>query len=94
MRHFVSKEPRKGLALRETYTEVLDVVEDLVVQGEVVAGDDVDTGILLDLPVSKAKALGLSEEVGLGDLAAPVYMLGSAAVVWEEGLRRGGGGVY
>lgn len=37
-----------------TYTEVLDVVQDLIVQGEVVAGDDVDTGIFLDLPVGKS----------------------------------------
>lgn len=47
-------------------------MEDLVVEGEVVAGDDVDTGILLDLPVSKTEALGLSEEVGLRDLSTPV----------------------
>jgi len=55
-----------------THTKVLDVAEDLVVQGEVVAGDDVDTGILLDLPVGKTEALGLGEEVGLGQLATPV----------------------
>ncbi len=55
-----------------TYTEGLDVVEDLVVQGEVIAGDDIDAGILLDLPVSKTKTLGLGEEVGLGELATPV----------------------
>lgn len=47
--------------------------EDLVVQGEVVAGNDVDTGILLDLPVGQTQALGLSEQVGLGDLATPVW---------------------
>jgi hypothetical protein len=47
-------------------------VEDLVVEGEVVAGDDVDTSILLDLPVSKTEALSLSEEVGLRDLSTPV----------------------
>jgi hypothetical protein len=55
-----------------TYTKVLDLVEDVVVESEVVAGDDVDTGILLDLPVSKAETLGLSKEVRLGDLSAPV----------------------
>jgi hypothetical protein len=47
-------------------------VKDLVVEGEVVAGDDVDTGILLDLPVGKTEAFGLSEEVSLGDLSTPV----------------------
>jgi hypothetical protein len=56
----------------DTYTKVLDLVEDVVVESEVVAGDDVDTGILLDLPVSKAEALGLSEEIRLGDLSTPV----------------------
>ena len=59
------------------------MVEDLVVQSEVVAGDDVDTGILLDLPVSKAEALGLGEEVGLRDLATPVYMCESVTVLWK-----------
>lgn len=58
-----------------TYTEVLDVCEDLVVQGEVVAGDDVDASILLDLPVGKTQALGLSKEVGLRDLSTPVYFV-------------------
>ena len=56
----------------DTYTKVLDLVEDVVVESEVVAGDDVDTGVLLDLPVSKAETLGLSEEVRLGDLSTPV----------------------
>lgn len=55
-----------------THTKVLDVVQDVVVQGEVIAGDDINTGILLDLPVSKAESLGLGEEIGLGDLSAPV----------------------
>jgi hypothetical protein len=55
-----------------TYTKVLDLVQDVVVESEVTAGDAVDTGLLLDLPVGEAKALGLGEEVGLRDLAAPV----------------------
>src|SRR5690606_37695673 len=55
-----------------TYTEVLDLVQDVVVESKVTAGDAVDTSLLLDLPVGEAKALGLGEEVGLGDLAAPV----------------------
>lgn len=55
-------------------------MEDLIVQSKVVAGDDVDTGILLDLPVSKTEALGLSEEISLRDLATPVYYL----LVWDR----------
>ena len=49
--------------MRGAYTEVLDLVEDLVVESKVVARDDVHAGILLDLPVGKTKALGLGEEV-------------------------------
>jgi len=48
------------------------VREHLVVQGEVVAGDDVHAGVLLDLPVREPETLGLGEEVRLRELAAPV----------------------
>lgn len=37
----------------------------MVVQGKVVAGDNIDTGILLDLPVCEPQPLGLGEEIGL-----------------------------
>lgn len=50
--------------------------KDLIVESEVVGWDDVDTGILLDLPVSKTEALGLSQELLLGDLASPVVLGG------------------
>jgi predicted transcriptional regulator len=46
------------------------VVEDVVVEGEVVAGDDIDAGILLDLPVLESQPLALSEEVLARQLAA------------------------
>lgn len=46
--------------------------QDLVVEGKVVAGDNVDAGILLDLPVGKAEPLGLGDELLLGELATPV----------------------
>jgi hypothetical protein len=58
------------------YVEVLDVGKDLIVEGKVVGWDDVDTGILLDLPVSKTEALGLSEKLILGDLSTPVVLGG------------------
>jgi hypothetical protein len=57
-----------------TYAEVLDVVEDVVVESKVAAGDAVDTSILLNLPVSKTKTLSFLEKLGLGDLATPVYI--------------------
>ena len=66
-----------------TYTEVLTLGKDLVVQSEVIAGDDVDTSILLDLPVSKTKALGLSKEVSLGELATPVSLGGLLQVTQD-----------
>ena len=44
----------------------------MVVHGKVVARDDVDASIFLDLPVGKTKALGLSEELILGELPAPI----------------------
>lgn len=59
-----------------TYIEELDVVEDVVVVGEVVRGDDVDTGILLDLPVGETEPLTLGEESLLGDLVSPVSLVG------------------
>lgn len=52
------------------------MVEDVVIVGEVVGGDDVDTGILLDLPVGESEPLALSKEVGLGELVAPVGLVG------------------
>jgi hypothetical protein len=66
---------RQG-GIPQTYTKVLDVRENLIVQGEVVAGDDVDAGILLDLPVSQTKSLGLSKKLSLRELSTPVYKIG------------------
>lgn len=58
------------------YGEILDVCKDLIVKSKVVGWDDVNTGILLDLPVSKTETLGLREEILLGDLASPVVLGG------------------
>ena len=62
--------------LSSTHVEELDVVEDMVVVGKVVGGDDVDTGILLDLPVGETEPLGLGEEGLLVELASPVGLVG------------------
>lgn len=61
---------------RITYAEVLDVGEDLVVQGEVIARDDINASILLDVPVLQTESLGFREKVGLGELSAPVCFSG------------------
>jgi len=39
--------------VRTTYAKVLDLVEHVVVESKVVAGNDVDAGVLLDLPVGQ-----------------------------------------
>lgn len=62
------------LAVLNAYTEVLDLVEDLIVESEVIAWDGVDAGLLLDVPVLKTESLGLSKELGLGELSAPVCL--------------------
>jgi len=41
-----------------TYTKVLDVGEDLIVESKVIAGDDIDAGVFLDLPVREPEPLG------------------------------------
>jgi hypothetical protein len=64
-----------GVTLRDG-VEHLDVVEDVVVEGEVVAGDNIDAGILLDLPVFESESLALSEEILARQFAAPVGLVG------------------
>lgn len=44
----------------------------MVVEREVVGGNDVGTGILLEFPVGGAEGLCSFEEVLLGDLSNPV----------------------
>lgn len=68
-------EAREG-GEQETYIEHLDVVEDVVVESKVVAGDDVDTGVLLDLPVLTTESLALGEQVVSRQLASPVCLVG------------------
>lgn len=52
------------------------MVQDLVVEGKVVAGDEVDASILLDLPVLETQSLTLAEKLIARDLAAPVRFSG------------------
>lgn len=60
----------------DTYTEELDVVEDLVVESKVVAGDHINTSILLELPVLQTESLSLSQELITRDLVTPVSLSG------------------
>jgi hypothetical protein len=59
-----------------THVEELDVVEEVVVESKVVARDDVDAGVLLDLPVSQTQTLGLLDELVTGELVSPVCLVG------------------
>ena len=59
-----------------THTEELDVVKNVVVEGEIIARDNIDAGLLLYLPVGKTETLALSEKVFLGQLSAPVGFSG------------------
>ena len=68
--HLVSSLSRSG----DAYTKVLDVCEDLIVESEVIAGNDVDAGLLLNVPVLETKSLCLSKEVILRELTAPVRL--------------------
>lgn len=44
----------------------------MIVESEVIARDDIDAGLLLDVPVLETESLGLREELGLGELSTPV----------------------
>jgi hypothetical protein len=70
-----------------TYAKEHDVVQDLVVESKVIAGDDVDAGVLLDLPVLEAEAFAFGEQVVARELAAPVGLGGLLQVT--EGAHAG-----
>lgn len=60
-----------GVSLRDD-AEELDVVQDLVVEGKVIAWNDVDASIFLDLPVFQSQSLSFRKQFFLGDLASPI----------------------
>lgn len=62
------------ISLGCTYAEELDVVKDLVVESKVVAGDQINTSILLDLPVLSTETLALAEELIARDLSTPISL--------------------
>ena len=49
-----------------TYSEELYMVKDLIIEGEIIARDDVDAGLLLYLPMLLSETLSLSKKVFLG----------------------------
>ena len=52
------------------------MVKDLDVEGELIAGDDLDTSILMDLPVLLTESLSLRKQVITGELSTPVSLGG------------------
>jgi hypothetical protein len=48
------------------------VVQDLVIEGKVIAGNDVDASIFLDLPMLETKAFAFCQQAIARQLAAPV----------------------
>ena len=48
----------------------------MVVEGKVVAGDDIDASVFLDLPVLETETLGLVEQLVAGQLVGPVGLVG------------------
>ncbi len=64
-----------GVSLGDN-TEELNVIQDLVVEGKVIAGDDIDACIFLELPVGESESLALLEEIFLGDFVTPIGFSG------------------
>ena len=50
------------------------MVQDLIVESEVIAGDDVDASIPLQFPVLESKSLALLQQLFLRSLARPVVL--------------------
>ena len=61
---------------RKTDVEELNMIENMIVKGEVVAGNDIDSSLLLDVPVLQTETLSLGEELILRELSTPVGLSG------------------
>jgi hypothetical protein len=59
-----------------THSEEVDVVKDLIVEGKVIAGDEINSRLLLDLPMLETESLSLLKELFAGELASPVSLCG------------------
>lgn len=59
----------------EAYVEELDVVKKVIIESKVIAGDDIDASVLLDLPVLQSQTLALLEQVVPRELVSPVCFI-------------------
>jgi hypothetical protein len=55
-----------------THAKELNVVQDLVIEGKVIAGNYVDASIFLDLPMLETKAFAFRQQAIARQLAGPV----------------------
>jgi hypothetical protein len=69
------------------YTKHLDVVQDLIIEGEVIARNDINAGLLLDLPVVKAESFAFAEKLVTRKLASPVRFGGFLEVTVHSHAR-------
>jgi hypothetical protein len=58
------------------YPKELDVVEDLVIEGEVITRNKINSRVLLDLPVLQTEPFALVQELIARELASPVRLGG------------------
>ena len=67
-----------------TDPEHLNVVENLIVEGEVIAWDDINASFALNLPVIQTKSLALAEQLVTRDLSGPVRFGGFLEVTVDS----------
>jgi hypothetical protein len=57
--------------VKRTHSKELDMVQDLVIEGEVIAGNNIDTSLFLDLPMFQTESLALAQQLLFGNLSCP-----------------------
>jgi hypothetical protein len=73
--------------LGKSYTKVLDVGQNLIIESEVIAGNDIDAGILLNVPMLETESFGLAKEFSLRELTTPVSFGGFLQVTVDSHAR-------
>lgn len=64
------------------------MIQNLIIESKVIAGNDVDTSVLLDLPVLQTESLALLEEILPGEGAGPVGLGGLLQVTELSNTRK------
>lgn len=50
------------------------MIEDLIIESEIIARDEINAGVFLDLPMLQTKTLSLREQVLLRELTTPISL--------------------